>query len=441
VNLVRKLCLFTIDLFRVNLRYLTDGGQRNRMREVLKPGGMTKGQRRIAEAERTAACKPAQPYADLVSTSLTLAGLRIRESEQMLNLLVGEIRPDDLFAGIRTAITVGIALAKLMRIDLRIVMLDFLSPGNSPDAVRRYIAAEFGLEHVDVISRAQIPRVAFGSTDLWLATHWKTAHAVQVACHATLIDPSRVVYLIQDYEPGFSPWSTEFVTAAATYHAGFVPVVNSLPLARFLAEHEDLDIPPDLVVEPNFDLARLERVAQARRAGAPPRILFYARPSKHRNLFRLGVSALRAAVDVLGSEADGIEFCSAGERHEDIQLGRGIQLNCLGRLPWDDYFDYLAGTQVLLSLQESPHPSHPPFDAAISGGLAITNEFFGTRGGLHPRISAVPATTESLAEALVTAVRGLDVAAVSAYSPLADGALGKPLGVALTAAVARLKTD
>ncbi|MBK0296911.1 hypothetical protein IAE22_34075, partial [Bacillus sp. S34] len=54
-------------------------------------------------------------------------------------------------------------------------------------------------------------------------------------------------------------------------------------------------------------------------------------------------------------------------------------------------FRFITSTNVVLSLQHSPHPSHPPFDGAISGARVVTNEFRDTRGHLHPNLAAVPA--------------------------------------------------
>ena len=81
-----------------------------------------------------------------------------------------------------------------------------------------------------VVTRETIREVTYGASDYWLASHSKTAHALQVACDVGVIDRARVAYLIQDYEPGFTAWSTESVLAEATYRAGFVPIVNSTPL-------------------------------------------------------------------------------------------------------------------------------------------------------------------------------------------------------------------
>jgi hypothetical protein len=284
------------------------------------------------------------------------------------------------------------------------------------------------------VAREKIGTFTFGPDDLWLATHSKTAHAMQVACAAGLVDPGRVVYLIQDYEPGFTAWSTASVVASATYHAGFLPVVNSLPLKKYLVATEGITVDDDLVFAPAFDEERLRRAAANHRSG-PKTVLFYARPSKPRNLYALGIAALKATVADLGEEAAKVRFVSAGEKHPDVQLGAGATLRSLGRLDWDAYFEFLSGTSVVLGLQASPHPSHPPLDAAISGALAVTNDFAETRAELHPRLRAVPADVPSLAAAMVDAIRNQP--ADTAYRAVSDGKLGRPLDDVVDALAAR----
>lgn len=435
----RKASRIVTDFARLSVAYAADSGQRNRFRELLKREGATNTRPAVEAAEAAAAPDAALAYAGLSATSLVLAGIRVLPAARLpaqVNLLIGEITPGAVFAGVHTAVTVAKAMAESLGLTVRVVLLDFAGADNTVETVARYLANEFGLTPSEIIHREQISGHHFGERDVWLATHSKTAHAAEVACRAGVLSADRVVYLIQDYEPGFNPWSTESTVAAATYHAGFIPLVNSAPLATYLADTEGLRVPAGQVFSPSFDLARLRATAAARTPRDTVRVLFYGRPSKPRNLFALGVSALRAAVAQLGADAAAIEFVSAGEPHPDIELGEGVTLTSVGRLGWDDYFDLVSGTDVFLSLQASPHPSHPPFDAAISGAIAITNDFAGTRTSLHPRIVARAAETASLAAALVDAIRADHEP--RGYLPLEPGVLGVELEAAVEAAVAHL---
>lgn len=429
------------DLVRVNTRYLTDASQRSRLREALRRDGFTPQQQRFVAAELAAAPARSRPFAGLTSTSLTVVSMRVSDAAPAyLNLLIGEVREGGVFAGVHTALSAAVLLANRLALPLRVIMLDFTTAGNTRSTAETFIREQFGLERVVVIPRESIAGSIFSPDDFWLATHWKTAHAVQVACDLGIVERNRVAYLIQDYEPGFSPWSTESVLATSTYHAGFSPLVNSTPLWRFLTDREGLAIDRSQVFAPNFDDDRLRAAAEARKRSDTVRVLFYGRPSKHRNLFRIGLSALR----IVAEELDGdlaVQFFSAGESHDDIDLGRGRTLRSLGRLTWEDYFNFLASTDVVLALQQSPHPSHPPFDAAVSGAIAVTNEFYETRSKLHPRIRAVPVDMNSLASALSKAIRESVDSPPGAYQPVTDGLLGSRLSEAVDVVALQLNPE
>ncbi|BDZ51532.1 hypothetical protein GCM10025867_37730 [Frondihabitans sucicola] len=127
--------------------------------------------------------------------------------------------------------------------------------------------------------------------------------------------------------------------------------------------------------------------------------------------------------------------------HRDVDLGHGLKLESVGTLPWDAYFRFIASRNVVLSLQLSPHPSHPPFDGAISGAQVVTNEFAGTRAHLHPNIAAVPADPVSLGEAVAEAVRRAAGAGPTGYLDLAPGTLGGSLDDAVAHLAHDLEKD
>ncbi|MDA3858947.1 MAG: glycosyl transferase family 1, partial [Roseovarius sp.] len=95
---------------------------------------------------------------------------------------------------------------------------------------------------------------------------------------------------------------------------------------------------------------------------------------------------------------------SIGQTHGDVTLPGGLTLKSLGKLPWEDYPDYLCSVDLGLSLMYSPHPSHPPIEMAASGVRVITNQF-GPKdlSQLSPAILSVPATAPDLADALSVA--------------------------------------
>jgi len=415
-------------LAMVNTQFLTRTEFRTRASELAGAYSPAKLAQSIRIAENDQADASSRVYEGLTDASLALALPRLAPIPRRLNLVVPEVREGAVFAGVATALEVATGLARRLGLELRIVMI---VPGNDDAAgARALVRDRFGTD-ADVVPRKDLRSATFGDDDLWMATHWTTAHALQVMSRLERVDPDRVIYLIQDYEAGFNPWSTEFALARDTYRAGFIPFVNSTPLARHLRLADGLDVDDDLVFGPAFDLDVLQRTHSARRPGHDVKVLFYARPSKPRNLYRLGLSSLRVAVRDLGDDREGVTFVSACESHRRLPLGYGKTLESVGTLPWSDYFDLLATSQVVLSLQHSPHPSHPPFDAAISGAIAITNEFNGERQGFHESLVAVPADADSLGRALADSVRRVREEGPRPFSPLPDSRLGGPLAAAL----------
>jgi hypothetical protein len=320
--------------------------------------------------------------------SLALSGISSGErGKPSLNAVLPELRADGIFAGLRTALEFSCRLADRSGHDLRIVILKNSLDQPAQVEMRQYLAAELGFRgSATFYSAEEMSDVNVHTRDFWIVTHWTTAHAVDVASRLGLIAKRRVMYLVQDYEPGFHAWGTEFALARSTYFAGFHHIVNSVPLQTYLAEEEGLQIADEFVFRPQIDLDRAQRAVKHRTAISVPTIFFYGRQSKPRNLFGIGISALRIVAEELERRGVAAEFVSAGERHGDIALGSNHYLRSLGKLSWDDYFETVANSNVALSLQHSPHPSHIPLDAIASGTFAVTNELRGTRAGLHGRM-------------------------------------------------------
>src|SRR5438105_802020 len=80
----------------------------------------------------------------------------------------------------------------------------------------------------------------------------------------------------------------------------------------------------------------------------PRRLLFYARPSKPRNLYQLGLRALSSAA--AGGTFQGWDLQSIGEPIEMQALGDGAVLQPTPWLDVEAYAELLGTSDVLLSL-------------------------------------------------------------------------------------------
>jgi hypothetical protein len=390
----------------------------------------------------------AEVYGGLVGQSLHLSGIRHGAVEPAVSVVLPPLEPSKIFAGVATALEFGSRLALALDRPLRIVPFNDGPAKPLEESVTAFLAKAGGSRPpVRVVVQPMLAHTTVSADDVWVVTYWTTAHAADVARRLNVLDPERVVYLIQDYEPGFHDWSLPHALTRATYHAGFHHVVNSRSLAEYLAAREGKDADQGLVIAPHLDLDRLAQVAEKRRRNPNVRVFFYGRPGKPRNLYPLGVAALRAAAGRLAADGVRWEGVSAGEPHQDITLpargvtggtsGAGI-VRSLGTLDWAGYYNLLTGTDVGLTLMLSPHPSHPPLEVAVSGGLAVTNDLDGSRGGFHPRITATAADPDALADALVSAVKRAAQEGPGEFTPPAEGLLGDLLDEVIERLVPRL---
>lgn len=262
---------------------------------------------------------------------------------------------------------------------------------------------------IQVASAAQAgPPLQIGPGDAFLATHWTTAQQLKAVLPMT---PCRqFFYMLQEFEPGFYPWSSNFALAVETYGMDYWPIINQATLADYLLAQPlgRLNDPAmrgrAIVFEPAVDAA-LFHPGTASAPPRPKRLLFYARPTNARNLFGLGLLALRqAAADPAFA---GWEFLSIGSRGSvpDLPLGNG---HALRRAPWTDYAGYgdvLRGADVLLCPMLSPHTSYPVLEMAACGGLSVTT-IFATKtrealAAISENIVAAEPTVEAMAHGLV----------------------------------------
>jgi beta-1,2-rhamnosyltransferase WsaF-like protein len=260
--------------------------------------------------------------------------------------------------------------------------------------------------------------LAIGRNDVFMATHWTTVQ--QMKGRLPELNQQEFIYLIQDFEPGFHPWSSNYALTLETYDLDFVPVFNEQLLADYFTQcavgrfADPGFARTSLVFEPAVDRTVFFPAAvphAGRRC-----LLFYARPTNERNLFGLGLHALRSAA--AHSAFAGWEFQAIGGRGglPDFELGDGRMLRNGPWLDYAGYAEFLRGADILLCLMLSPHTSYPVLEMAACGGVVVTNSFASKTaerlGRISPNIIAARPAMESIATALIDAAgrvsRGYD---------------------------------
>lgn len=299
-----------------------------------------------------------------------------------LNLLLPSINARHYFGGIHTAVQLYRALEKHFPAT-RIVLLD-----SAPDAAALERFGDHTLVDctADSTARHQIlpfndrygRTLSVSADDHWLTTAWWTTYSAQRLAAWQKLQfgaAGRLINLIQDFEPGFYPWSSQSALALSTYRPSQdVAVFNT----RLLSDYFDLQgiaYLRSFVFEPTLNDGLRQALAEARASLQPRqrRLVVYARPSTPRNAFELLCEALRVWGWSDPASAHW-EVVAAGELTEDVDLGP-FTLRALGKLRLQDYANLLSTSAVGVSLMVSPHPSYPPLEMAAFGMGVVTNRF------------------------------------------------------------------
>lgn len=215
------------------------------------------------------------------------------------------------------------------------------------------------------------------ATDVFLATFWSTAlyvkHVVAQQTKRFSNATHKFIYLIQDYEPEFYQSSAQYALAEATYRntGDTIAVFNSQQLASYF-DQIGMSFADRYTYEPMLH-PRLRR--EKAEIGPKERLIYvYARPTTLRNGFGLIVEALKLWT-VRFPAAREWSLISDGDRHEDIQLSRGIVLQSRGKSELAQYAQYLSHAWVGLAFVFSLGPSYAAYDVAEFGAWVITNKW------------------------------------------------------------------
>jgi hypothetical protein len=324
-----------------------------------------------------------------------------------LNLVVPTLDAARTFGGIRTAIelfeTIGDGIA-----ERRIVSVGRARSG-ADAVVPTYGPVDIGEDPAEPLQLVVLDRpgapLAIRADDVFVATYWTTAELVarirrwQAATFGRAPDGS--AYVIQDFEPGFFPWSAQWMLARGTYGASAetIAVFNT----SLLQDHfhaSGIRFEYEFCFEPRL-LSALRAAMASPEVPRSRTIVVYGRPGIPRNAFPAivdGLRAWRAADPTAGTWT----VLSVGEAHPDVDLGRGVVVRSMGKLDLDAYAALLRSSAIGVSLMVSPHPSYPPLEMAHLGMLVLTNGF-GAKdlSAWHTNISSVSdVSAETLAAEL-----------------------------------------
>ena len=349
-----------------------------------------------------------------------LTPIRMRKSPipaHRLNLLLPSINAMHTFGGVATALALFQALIeKLGTVEYRyrIIALDAKPDAEALTLFQEYrlVAADEDVEDTfQILSIAErYECIPVWEQDIFIATIWWSAyHAkafIRQQADSYKMQAHKLIYLIQDFEPGFYPWSSRYVLAESTYQDqefSTIAICNSEFLLDYLHSH-NYHFYKSFVFQPQMNKTLKHYLPQLKAMKKVKRILVYGRPQTPRNCFEIISDALKIWAQ---NQPDVREWTiiSLGEKHPDIDIAHGVRAKSLGKVSLEQYADFLSTSAIGISLMVSPHPSYPPLEMAHFGVLTITNGYANKDLSLwHENITSLnPLTPHNVAEALLQA--------------------------------------
>lgn len=299
-----------------------------------------------------------------------------------LNVLIPGMAMKAMSGGPNTAINLTYRLAA-HKIPIRYISTDIPMDENHEPLWQHFSSLTGIKERFDHVEIAcgydrSVP-LPIGENDVFFGTAWWTVQMIKYALHQTKV--KQFIYMIQEYEPGLYSWSTLYALALETYGLNFRGVINESLLAKYLCQNKiGRFAEPDFinkctVFDPAVDRERFHPNQMSQSSTRVKRLLFYARPNAPRNLYELGILALKKAVEQGAFPSQEWDLRFIGEKLPSIDLGKGVVICQQPWLDYNNYADLLRNSDIGLSLMLSPHTSYPPLEMASCGALVVTNTF------------------------------------------------------------------
>lgn len=312
-------------------------------------------------------------------------GYREENNQKLrINLIVPSLNKEHVFGGIATALDFFKQLGVELDCDMRIIITD--SYYDKENAVN---LDKFEVTDADLESKYNKQIIPFGDrynktipvsqNDLFVATAWWTAYNVAEIIrwqNNRFNINNKLIYFIQDYEPGFYPWSSRYVLADSTYKMDIdtIAVINSKELNDYFVFNDykfyrkyyfDVSINSELY---KHLIDKKELVMRKNQ------ILIYGRPSVQRNAFEVILAGLKEW-SINYEKSGEWEIISLGENFGQIDLTTKNKIKSYGKVSLEKYAQIMLESRIGISLMISPHPSYPPLEMSTFGVKTITNQY------------------------------------------------------------------
>ena len=364
-----------------------------------------------------------------------------------VNVLLPGLRLKHMSGGPNTALLLASMLAERGE-RIRLIACDASLEGEEAALfpyMERLLNRQLARDRIEIVDGFDRTRtIQIGIRDVFLATAWWTAQIAKYGVANTV--NKTFIYLIQDFEPILHEGSTFQARALETYKLPHVPVINTkLLLDHLVRDGAGHFADPAFAADALWFNPALDRTHYFPASSQSKKkvLLFYARPSiARRNLFELGLVALRRAVASGAIDKESWEVWAMGEKIPPIALGEEVMLNPLPWMSFDEYAGRVRTADLMLSLMLSPHPSYPPLEMAASGKLVVTNSFSVKTAermrAFSPNIIVAEPDAESVGQAIENAAGRINCGLTS-YDPSGAIALPTNWDQSLDAIVSKLR--
>ena len=340
------------------------------------------------------------PDRNLVTIDTPVPGVAIQfELTTSINreifLFVPHLPPTPIFGGIQTAIRFASLMAANLGAELRLVSTNQLI--SNRNSCRKILGNSFiqpGVKYRihDFAEPLEIPSGAILISTAW----WTAEFCTSIQTKSSTV---RHIYLIQDFEPGFYPWSENYHRAYESYTNVDIGVFNSKTLKEFFLKQFGDKMKPFLSFYPEL-LEKKRLVLSKKPVYSETNLVFYFRPSVSRNLTHFTLEAIRFFL-LHRDQTRKVNLWSIGEANNNLKI-LDCDVESLGFQEYSKYQESLNKMNLGISLMYSPHPSYPPLDMVMSGVPVVTNKFPGiTLPNLNGLIES-PATIHDLGRSLIT---------------------------------------
>lgn len=299
--------------------------------------------------------------------------IHTQQAGKRLNLVTDSIGAESLLGGVATALILASLYANAYGMSLRIITRHYSANPMDYERILKLnnIQPVADVSYYCDSDRAEdgsfVTKLEVGEDDFFFATSWWSAYAIRKTFPA-----KRFFYIIQEVETFFYPHGDlHLLCSQIMQDANIDFIVNSHYLWEYFKENE-----PQLVLRGTwFEPAFSKQLYSPKTFGTKQkyRLFFYARPNNPRNLYVFGLTILKQAIEAGILDTQEWEILLAGSSLPDVELCEGVVAKSMGLMSWQEYGAFLSQTDLAVSLMYTPHPSYPPYDAAMSGCVVLSN--------------------------------------------------------------------